>query len=111
VTAVHCAAHRVSLACKSFADNEVYALVDYCLRASYNIFARSPIAVSQLSELQEFYGSVKNRLLRIHDIRWLSVHKVLDRWIEQFDNLLIHVVTRGVADPGLCKLSQDMLDV
>jgi hypothetical protein len=39
---------------------------------------------------------VANQLLRIHDIRWLSIYLVLERWLEQYDALLIFLVPRGL---------------
>lgn len=111
VNAVHCAAYRVSLACKVFDDNEIYRLVDACLRSSFKIFARSPLAQAEFRHLLELYHSDSHCLLRIHDIRWLSVYQVLERWLELYSPLLMYVVTRAVSDDGLVHMTEQLLDV
>jgi hypothetical protein len=53
---------------------------------------------------------VANQLLRIHDIRWLSIYRVLERWLEQYDALLIFLVTEGIEDDNLERVGEMMLD-
>eukprot|EP00884_Botryococcus_braunii_P021541 jgi/Botrbrau1/8070/Bobra.13_2s0036.1 len=109
VTAMHCAAHKVSLACKGFVKNDLYQKVDGCLRASYNLFARSPSMQERFKVYQDMF-EVANQLLRIHDIRWLSIYCVLERWLEQYDALLIFLVSEGIEDDNLERVGEMMLD-
>jgi hypothetical protein len=97
VIAMHCAAHKVSLACKGFVKNELYQRVDECLRACYNLFARSPSMEQKFKVYQDMFD-VDKQLLRIHDIRWLSIYQVLVRGLEQYDALLIFLVSEGSED-------------
>jgi hypothetical protein len=108
-TAKYCAAHKVSLACKGFVKNDLYQKVDGCLRASYNLFARSPSMQEKFKVYQDMF-EVANQLLRIHDIRWLSIYRVLQRWLEQYDALLIFLVTEGIEDDNLERVGEMMLD-
>jgi hypothetical protein len=108
--AMHCSAHRVSLACKDFDDNEAYAAVDSCLRESQRMFARSPSAHAAFKELQKLFSEDENRLLRIHDIRWLSIYSVLDRWHKEYKTLLVYTATKRGTDLSAGQLYNQMRD-
>ena len=108
-TSFHCAAHRVSLVCRVFDLLRVYASIEECMKACYALFCRSPLACESFKAVQQLFEK-QGRLLTLHDIRWLSIFPVLERWLKQYDPLLVFVAGKSELDVSYRRVHEALLD-
>lgn len=93
---MHCATHRISLVCKALADLSSFKKVDSVLRTVYGYFCRSAKRSDAFLEIQKSLKchskDIENthvyKVLQVHDIRFISVYGVLERFVVVYPALL-----------------------
>nr|XP_022909507.1 uncharacterized protein LOC111420700 [Onthophagus taurus] len=73
--------------CASYACQKLPRFIEDLTRDIYNYFASSSKRISDFKEFQEFYEVKLHKILQPSQRRWLSVHFVVRRILEQFGAL------------------------
>lgn len=86
---IKCVCHSVALAvshaCKVFPRS-----IEQLVKEVYNYFSSSSKRQRDFAEFQKFTNSEEHKILRHHDIRWLSLHACVNRILEQWDALKLY---------------------
>lgn len=84
-----CICHSFHL-CASYASHKLPRFVEDLTRDIYNYFGSSPKRVSEFSEFQNFCNVKIYKILHPSQTRWLSVHSVVSRILEQYRPLQLY---------------------
>jgi hypothetical protein len=84
-----CICHSFHL-CASYACQKLPRFVEDVTRDIYNYFSSSPKRVGEFVEFQIFANVKIHKILHPCQTRWLSVHKVVKRILEQYGALYLY---------------------
>jgi hypothetical protein len=85
---VHCTSHRIALVSLVLKDSNLYNRVENMLKMAYNYSSRSHKRKEELVQVIEQLNMDVLQLLQVHQIRWLSVDGVLERFVQLWPALL-----------------------
>lgn len=81
-----CICHSFHL-CASYSSQKLPRFVEDVTRDIYNYFNSSPKRIAEYAEFQAFFGIKIHKILHPSQTRWLSVHSVVCRILEQYRSL------------------------
>ncbi|XP_066981042.1 zinc finger protein 862-like [Macrobrachium rosenbergii] len=102
-----CVCHSFHL-CASYACLTLPRSVEGLARDVYNYLSSSPKRTSELKEFQIFVDIKPHKLLHPSQTRWLSLHMVVSRLLEQFEALILYFTNAVWEDRILA--AQSILD-
>ncbi|XP_044745067.1 uncharacterized protein LOC123306930 [Coccinella septempunctata] len=83
---VKCVCHSVALSV-SYACRVLPRGVEQLVKEVYGYFSQSSKRQREFQEFQSFTNSEQHKILRLYDIRWLSLHACVSRILEQWSPL------------------------
>ncbi|KAK2722049.1 hypothetical protein QYM36_002559 [Artemia franciscana] len=89
VIVVGCVCHSFAL-CASNASKEIPLEFDEFVRDVYNYIQHSPKRIAAYAEFQGITDTKNHRLLKVCDVRWLSLESVVMRILEQWRALKVY---------------------
>ncbi|KAK2715917.1 hypothetical protein QYM36_010478 [Artemia franciscana] len=89
VIVVGCVCHSLAL-CASNASKEIPLEFDEFVRDVYNYIQHSPKRIAAYAEFQGITDTKNHRLLKVCDVRWLSLESVVMRILEQWRALKVY---------------------
>jgi hypothetical protein len=89
MTSTHDFGHRVALGCGKLRDNALFSYIESTAKAIYAVFSRSHAQCEKLKLYQALTDCPLLAVLRVHDIRWLSIKGVLDNLSREYPALLL----------------------
>ncbi len=96
---VKCICHSYAL-CASNACSKLPRSIEELARDIYSYFSCSPKRVGELEEFQKFVNVKPHKILHPSQTRWLSLHMVVSRLLEQYNALKLYF-TSAVLDDKL----------
>ncbi|XP_066990850.1 zinc finger protein 862-like [Macrobrachium rosenbergii] len=102
-----CVCHSFHL-CASYVRLTLPRSVEGLARDVYNYLSSSPKRTSELKEFQIFVDIKPHKLLHPSQTRWLSLHMVVSRLLEQFEALILYFTNAVWEDRILA--AQSILD-
>lgn len=89
MTSTHDFGHRLALGCGKMRGNPLYSHLEGLNKTVYAVFSRSPTQCANLKTFQALTDCPLLAVLRVHDIRWLSIKGVLDNLRREYPALLL----------------------
>lgn len=89
MTSTHDFGHRVALCCGKLKENVLFAYMESFLKVLYAVFSRSTNQCTSLKMFQALANCPLLAVLKVHEIRWLSVKGVLDNIRRDYPALLL----------------------
>lgn len=111
VEGVNCASHRMALAGKVLKDNRIYRRIESLLHSVYNFFGRSGKRRDELAYVQRMHDLPALKVLRVHDIRWLSVEGVLDQFLDNYEASLIYFAEQAKTEADALFVFNELCDL
>ncbi|XP_071041980.1 zinc finger protein 862-like [Parasteatoda tepidariorum] len=89
----HSTALAVSKACLKFPRD-----IEDLIRDTHNYFSYSSKRREEFKEFQDFTNTPTHNILKLYDIRWLSLGQCVDRILEQWDALLLYFTEQHLSE-------------
>lgn len=85
---VHCAAHNIALVGGLITEDALYVQIASAIKGAYLYFARSPQRRADFKFHADACNTLRLCMLRVHDVRWLSVKGCLSNIITKYASLI-----------------------
>jgi len=108
---VKCVCHSIALAVSKVCAT-LPRTCEALVRDTYGYFSHSAKRKNSFNEFQQFTNSPQHNILKMYDIRWLSLNACVDRIIEQWEPLKLYfqgeyLVDRLLVSERLCASFND----
>lgn len=97
---IKCSCHSLHLF-SSYACKKLPSEIEQLCGNIYSFFSHSPKRIKDLKEFQSYCSVRPHKILGISKTRWLSLHAVINRIIEQWESLRLYFISCCIEVSGI----------